>query len=115
MLLKWRIINRQHDLAEVDLPIKGRLKELWKPILQVTQGLTVHDSLFKFVEDQKNERLSSKQNSLEGHVIKVVVVDLYNEAEEQVSCLPFQKIDRLFGAHTRYRPLDADTSSLELR
>jgi len=62
-----------------------------EPILQITSGLTAYDGLFKFVEDQKNERLSTRQNTLEGHIVKVVT-DLYNEAKGPVDYLSFQTI-----------------------
>jgi hypothetical protein len=90
-LLKWRMTCREQQLPSLQLPMKGRLKELWKPILQITHGLTVYDSLFRFVETQRNERLSNRQNTLEGHIVKVVV-DLHNEAREEKPDLPFARI-----------------------
>lgn len=68
MLLKWRLLSREWQLPEPKLSMRGRLKELWKPILQITDGLTVYETLADFVEKQKNERLSSRQNTLEGHI-----------------------------------------------
>jgi hypothetical protein len=90
MLLKWRLQSRDLQLPEVQMLMKGRLKELWKPLLQITHGLTVYDGLFKFVEDQKNERLSTKQNTLEGHIVKVIS-SLYNQRNETI---PFSDIWR---------------------
>jgi hypothetical protein len=90
-LLKWRILGRGEPLPSLQLRMKGRLKELWKPILQITSGFAVYDDLFKFVETQRNERLSSRQNTLEGHIVKVVV-DLHNEAKEENLDLPFAVI-----------------------
>lgn len=91
MLLKWRMLGRSWNLPDVELSVKGRIKELWKPILQVTHRLTVYDGLFNFVQSQQRERLSTKQNTLEGHIIKVVV-DLHNEATELPDGIPFQRI-----------------------
>ena len=90
MLLKWRLQSRAWQLPEFQLPMKGRVKELWKPLLQITHGLTVYDGLFGFVEDQKNERLSARQNTLEGHVVKVVS-SLYNQGNETI---PFSDVWR---------------------
>jgi hypothetical protein len=90
-LLKWRMTSREQQLPSLQLPMKGRLKELWKPILQITSGLDVYDGLFKFVETQRNERLSIRQNTLEGHIIKVVV-DLSNQGKDPDQCIPFQTI-----------------------
>jgi len=91
MLLKWRLLSREWQLPNPELSIRGRLKELWKPLLQITRGLSVHETLFNFVDEQKNERLSSKQNTLEGHIVKVVS-ELHNQAKEPVLYLPFQII-----------------------
>ena len=44
-LLKWRMLTRELDLPDIELNLKGRLKELWKPILQIAHGLTVYSSL----------------------------------------------------------------------
>ena len=72
MLLKWRLVTIESELPEVDLPIKGRLKELWKPIIQIVSGLTVETDLRAHLEKLQNERLSEKTNTLEGHLVKVV-------------------------------------------
>ena len=92
MLLKWRLLSKEWQLPNPELSIRGRLKELWKPILQITHGLTVYDTLAGFVEEQKNERLSAKQNTLEGHIVKVVV-EIHNEAKiTPVPYISFQTI-----------------------
>jgi hypothetical protein len=91
MLLKWRMLSRTWDLPDVQLSIKGRLKELWKPLLQITSGLTVYDNLFKFVETQRTERLGTRQNTLEGHIVKVVV-DHYNRIGKEDGCIPFSDV-----------------------
>jgi len=67
MLLKWRMLSREWQLPNPEVSMRGRLKELWKPILQVTHGLTIYDTLAGFVEEQRDERLSRRQNTLEGH------------------------------------------------
>lgn len=72
MLLKWRLATIEGELPEVDLPVKGRLKELWKPIIQIVSGLTVETDLRTHLEKLQNERLSEKTNTLEGHLVKVV-------------------------------------------
>ena len=91
MLLKWRMQTREWELPNVQLSVKGRIKELWKPLLQITHGLTVYNNLFKFVEEQRKERLSGKQDTLEGHVVKVVT-EFYNQAKELLEYIPFQTI-----------------------
>lgn len=91
MLLKWRMQSRDWELPDVQLEVKGRLKELWKPILQITHGLTVYDGLFRFVEDQRKERLSVKQDTLEGNIVKVVI-EIVNKAKDNSLAVPFQTI-----------------------
>jgi len=117
-LLKWRISSREQQLPSLQLPMKGRLKELWKPILQITHGLIVYDRLFKFVETQRNERLSTRQNTLEGHIVKVVV-DLHNEAREEQPNLPFaviwaELVHELNGKVDDRKPHVMDTSEFFL-
>jgi len=92
MLLKWRMLSRKWQLPNPELSLKGRIKEIWKPILQITHDLSIYPTLANFVEEQKNERLSSKQNTLEGHIVKVVT-ELHNQAKENpVPYIPFQTI-----------------------
>jgi hypothetical protein len=56
----------------VELAVKGRLKELWKPIIQIVAGLTVEQDLRVQLERSQKERLDEKLNTLEGHIVKVV-------------------------------------------
>jgi hypothetical protein len=71
-LLKWRLSSRDWELPEVELAVKGRLKELWKPIMQIVAGLTVEQDLRVQLERSQKERLDEKLNTLEGHIVKVV-------------------------------------------
>jgi hypothetical protein len=72
ILLKWRLTTIEAELPEIELPVKGRLKELWKPIIQVTAGLTIEKDLRAQLEQLHKERLNEKINTLEGHIVKVV-------------------------------------------
>jgi len=80
MLLKWRLAAHDWELPDVELPVKGRLKELWKPIIQIVSGLTVEKDLRAQLENLQKERLSEKTNTLEGHIVKVVC-ELYTSDE----------------------------------
>ena len=71
-------------------------------------------NLPEFVENQKNERLSTKQNTLEGHIVKVVV-NLFNAIKEDEGYLSFQSIwnvlaDDLEGKIDGSKPHVMDTS-----
>ncbi|MCW3983193.1 MAG: hypothetical protein NWE96_04275 [Candidatus Bathyarchaeota archaeon] len=72
MLLKWRLASMEWKIPEIDLAVKGRLKELWKPILQIVSGLTVEADLRIHLELLQKERLNEKTNTLEGHIVKVI-------------------------------------------
>lgn len=73
ILLKWRLASRlEWPLPEPELSFKGRMRELWKPVLQVTHGLSVYETLLNFATERAEERLTGKQNTLEGHLVKVV-------------------------------------------
>ena len=72
MLLKWRLLTEEWEMPNVELPIKGRLKELWKPVIRIVQGLTVEKDLRGFLESLQQQRMDEKQNTLEGHLVKVV-------------------------------------------
>ena len=54
------MLTKEWELPDVELTVKGRVKELWKPLLQITSGLTVYDNLFKFVDEQRKERWTPK-------------------------------------------------------
>jgi hypothetical protein len=72
MLLKWRLATKDRELPEINLSVKGRLKELWKPILQIINGLTIEEDLRKHLDMLQKERLNEKTNTIEGHIVKVV-------------------------------------------
>ena len=73
LLLKWRLATRlDWQLPQVDIGVKGRLNELWKPVIQIVSGLTVEGDLCKHLEKIKEERMGEKTNTLEGHIVKVI-------------------------------------------
>lgn len=86
-LLKWRLASHDWQLPEVELPIKGRLKELWKPIIQIVSGLTIEPTLRSYLKQLKTERMNEKKNTLEGHIVNVVA-GLYEPSKS----LSFQRV-----------------------
>lgn len=80
MLLKWRLASMDWKIPDVELPVKGRLKELWKPVIQIISGLTVEKDLRTHLEVLQKERLNERTNTLEGHIVKVVC-ELYVTGE----------------------------------
>jgi hypothetical protein len=84
-LLKWRLATRtQWQIPEVELPVKGRLKELWKPIIQIVSGLPIEETLRNFLEELQKQRLNERVNTLEGHIVKVIVEKLYKGKNEPI-------------------------------
>jgi len=90
-LLKWRLASKDWELPNPEITLKGRIKEIWKPILQITHGLPIYETLTNFVEEQRDERITTKQNTFEGHLVKVVI-DLMNKAQTPVTYIAFQTI-----------------------
>ena len=80
MLLKWRMASMEWKIPDIELPVKGRLKELWKPVIQIISGLTVEKDLRTHLEVLQKERLNERANTLEGHIVKVVC-ELYVSGE----------------------------------
>jgi hypothetical protein len=72
MLLKWRLASKEWVFPEIALTVKGRIKELWKPIIQVVSDLTVETALRAQIEVLQKERLGEKTNTIEGHLVKIV-------------------------------------------
>jgi hypothetical protein len=72
ILLKWRLANMEWKIPDIELPVKGRLKELWKPVIQIISGLTVEKDLRTHLEILQKERLNERINTLEGHIVKVI-------------------------------------------
>jgi hypothetical protein len=88
LLLKWRLLTMTSSLPNVELPVRGRVKELWKPVFQVVEGLTIQPKLYKFLDDLYIKRLDDLRNTLEGNIIKVVG-GLVTQVEQPI---PFQRI-----------------------
>jgi len=80
MLLKWRLACMDWKIPDIELPVKGRLKELWKPVIQIISGLTVEKDLRTHLELLQKERLNERINTLEGRLVKVVC-ELYVSGE----------------------------------
>jgi hypothetical protein len=66
------------DLPEqvfaVDCGVRGRLKQIWKPLLQVTAGLAVEHRLREYLEQNKRERLEEKNKTLESYIVKAAFI-----------------------------------------
>jgi hypothetical protein len=120
-LLRWRMESREDPLPDVEMKVKGRLKELWKPILQITKGLEIYGCLLKFVENQQKERMDIKQNTLEGKIVKVIT-ELFNKhqnAKTDIFTVPFLLIwnalkEELDGRIDEKKPNVMDTSDFSM-
>jgi hypothetical protein len=75
-LLVWRLSVQVVDLPETvfaaDSGIRGRLKQIWKPLLQVTAGLAVEHRLREYLEQNRRDRLEEKNKTLESYIVRAV-------------------------------------------
>jgi hypothetical protein len=75
-LLVWRLSVQSADLPEqvfsVDSGVRGRLKQIWKPLLQVTAGLAVEYRLREYLEQNRRDRLEEKNKTLESYIVRAV-------------------------------------------
>jgi hypothetical protein len=71
-LLKWRMKTKFQLLPELNLQVRGRVKEIWRPLLQVIYGTTLYDRFEEYVIGEQSERIRRKQETLEGRIIEVV-------------------------------------------
>jgi hypothetical protein len=108
MLLKWRLASVDLELPDVDLPYKGRLAELLKPIIQIVHGLPVEKSLRVFLEKLQQERLNEKANTFEGRLIKVVL-DLYSSKPVSFNQIWEALVNELNGKLDEKKPNKMDT------
>jgi hypothetical protein len=108
MLLKWRLATRGQQLPEVDLPVKGRLKELWKPVVQIVLGLTVEKDLRAFVECLQQERLNEKAGTFEGRLVKAVL-EVYSSNSISFNQIWEALVQELNGKLDEKKPNKMDT------
>ncbi|MDR2707432.1 MAG: hypothetical protein LBB87_01625 [Nitrososphaerota archaeon] len=75
-LLVWRLSVQGVDLPEqvfvVDCGVRGRLKQIWKPLLQVTAGLAVEHRLREYLEQNRRDRLEEKNKTLKSYIVRAV-------------------------------------------
>jgi hypothetical protein len=116
MLLEWRLKTMNKELPEVEFQkdVRGRLKELLKPILQVTAGFAVEEKLRVHMIQLQKERLDDKSNTLESHIVKAVC-DLYKPNE----AVSFDNVwyglrDELNGAIDDRKPNQMDTPEFDV-
>jgi len=87
-LLIWRMKHYFDPLPEVDTPLRGRLRELWKSKLQIAKGLE-HERYIKYLSlNDARERARERSESLEAYITKALFkIGAVNEIE-----LPFSLI-----------------------
>jgi hypothetical protein len=90
MLLLWRMINYDKPLPKLNLPIRCRVKEVWKGKLMAVVG---YDKAYQIMLDmaakEQQKRYRSLHESLEAHMVKAVV---YLEQNWGWGEIPFSEI-----------------------
>jgi hypothetical protein len=83
-LLLWSLHTYYDKLPEVELPFEGRLKEVYKPLLQMVGGTSIYGTLKKVIEGKVDDKVEERQKSLEGMLTKVCLLKL-RETDDLVS------------------------------
>jgi hypothetical protein len=79
-LLLWRVHTFRSEFPPLDLPFKGRIKELFKPLLQVAYGTELYDPLMEFLLQQADDKVKFSQESLEAKITVAAVKALAGSA-----------------------------------
>jgi hypothetical protein len=81
-LLKWRLIHRGHEPPDVEVEVKGRLKELWKPLLQVGTEIGLASELRKALAAEYQERRRAREETLEAEILKATLAAVATGKDE---------------------------------
>jgi hypothetical protein len=84
-LLKWRMLNSDQELSDVDPLVVGRLKELWKPLLQVGAAIGLAEQMKQAVAAEYKSRRQEKEASLEASILRAVMSCIHEHGEEWIS------------------------------
>jgi hypothetical protein len=109
-LLLWKLNTYDQPLPPLQLNFRGRLKEIWKPLLQVTEGLDGYTELLEYVKTQSQQRLEIRQNTLDGHIVKVIVENIPSKHPWTFSAIWTLLIDELDGKIDDKKPNKIDTA-----
>jgi hypothetical protein len=90
ILLKKRMINKQrqdklHEKEVHYVELRGRVKEHYKPLLQVTYGLPVYDRLLQHINSVRQQRIDELQESFDGHLVRAVKESLDQNKGNELS------------------------------
>jgi hypothetical protein len=90
-LLIWRLKTFAEKLPDVTMPegISGRMKELYKPKLQIAAGLPAEEFILDLATSQLKKRQEKRRTSLEGVVCGAA---LHCAIGYKFSWIPFMKI-----------------------
>ena len=93
-LFKWRVQTAFQPLHDVDEPfLKGRVKELFKPILQIAWGTDFYNDILMFLKQLRDEKIREKRESLEGQLTYTVLSLVKRRVEEPTVYDSIQVID----------------------
>lgn len=88
-LLLYRMQTKFEALADIETDLKGRTKELWKPLIQTTHGTKYEATLKGLASLEQSKRIETRRNSLEGQIAQIVC-GLYNSSKGKP--IPFDRI-----------------------
>jgi len=114
-LLAWRLYNYDQKLPDLNLSslgIKGRLRDIYEPLLQVLYGLPDYDILLKYVQQIGKDRFAELEDSLEGNIVKAVW-QLIGSTDKTIVAFEHvwnKLLDELDGTADNFRPSIMHTS-----
>jgi hypothetical protein len=83
-LLKWRMLNAFRPLPEVNVPLSGRLKELWKPLIQVALPFDREKVILKQSLEMQKEKISDEESGLGSYITQAVLKAIQEVDDEYV-------------------------------
>jgi len=88
-LLAWRMRTYFKELPQIETKLHGRIKELWKPKLQIAYGLPAESIIKALAMEKLKQKEEERQTCLEAYLTKSVI---FNHVEFGGMPIPFSAI-----------------------
>jgi len=84
-LLKWRMLTYDQELPDVNPQVKGRLKELWKPLLQLAAVIGSTQQIQQALTEEYQSRRVERETSLDASILRTVLSSMKESDKEWIS------------------------------
>jgi len=89
-LLRWRMMTFFNGIEDVELDLRGRLKELWKPLLRVAKAINFY---YEELSKQVLEEELKKQEDRRENENFLVISSVFHAVSQNGDCfIPFSEI-----------------------